>query len=145
MAQTDIDRAPVMMRRTVRGLEPLAPFDAERLDQVAIGAVVEVAIKKKRSSPQNRLYWSILAKVVENVEGYPNSERLHEALKLHLGYVRKIKSVTGGEHWLPDSTAFSKMDGVEFKVFFDRALDVLTELVGCDPITLVSEAQKEVA
>jgi hypothetical protein len=37
------------------------------------------------------------------------------------------------------------MDGVEFKVFFDRALAVLADLIGCDPMTLVSEAQREVA
>ena len=45
MARTDADRAPVMMRRTPRGLEPLSGFDAERLDRVAIGSVVEVGIK----------------------------------------------------------------------------------------------------
>lgn len=145
MARTDADRAPVMMRRTQRGLEPLSGFDAERLDRVAIGSVVEVAIKQKRSTQQNRLYWSILSKVVENVDGYPTSERLHDALKLHLGYSIKIKSVNGHDIWLPDSTAFSKMDGVEFKFFFDRALAVLADLIGCDPMTLVNEAQKEVA
>ena len=145
MARTDADRAPVMMRRTQRGLEPLSGFDAERLDSVAIGSVVEVGIKQRRSTQQNRLYWSILSKVVENVDGYPTSERLHDALKLHLGYSIKIKSVTGHDIWLPDSTAFSKMDGVEFKFFFDRALAVLADLIGCDPMTLVNEAQKEVA
>jgi len=145
MARTDADRAPVLMRRTQRGLEPLSGLDPERLDREANGSVVDVAIKQKRSTQQNRLYWSILSKVVENVDGYPTSERLHDALKLHLGYSIKIKSVTGHDIWLPDSTAFSKMDGVEFKFFFDRALAVLADLIGCDPMTLVNEAQKEVA
>ena len=96
MAKSDLDRAPIFMVRTRQGtLAPASSFDAERLDAIAIGAQVEVTIKQRRSSPQNRLYWSILSKVVDNIDGYQTSEALHEALKLHLGYTEKLQTITG--------------------------------------------------
>lgn len=141
MAKSDIDKAPILMVRTRNGyLAPVGPFDAERLDRVQAGATVEVTIRQRRSVPQLRLYWAVLGKCVENLDGYPSSEHLHEALKLHLGYTSPIKRVTGETVWLPDSAAFAAMDAAEFKVFMDRAFDVLATMLGVDPMTLAREA-----
>lgn len=146
MAKSDLDRAPIFMVRTRQGtLAPASSFDAERLDAIAIGAQVEVTIKQRRSSPQNRLYWSILSKVVENIEGYPTSDTLHDALKLHLGYTETFKTITGKVEWRPISTAFAKMDAQEYRVFFDRAMDVLASMLGVDPLSLLDEGREQVA
>lgn len=145
MARSDADRAPVLLRRTRHGLSPVSSFDAERVEQIAMGQTVEVAIKQRRSSQHQRLYWAVLGKVVENVEGYPTSERLHDALKLALGYTTPIRQVTGETVWLPDSTAFARMEQAEFKVFTDRAFRLLADMLGCDPLALVNEAKEAVA
>lgn len=137
--RSDTDRAPIMMRRTPRGLSPVAAFDAERLDRYAIGADLEVSIKQRRSLPQQRLYWAVLGRVVENVDGWPTSDHLHDAIKLHLGYTQKLKTVDGRVIWMADSTAFASMDGAEFKIFMDRAFDLISTdiLPGVDPLTLL--------
>lgn len=137
--RSDLDRAPILLRRTPRGLAPVAAFDAERLDRYAIGADVEVSIKQRRSLPQQRMYWSILARVVENTNEWPTSEHLHDAMKLHLGYSQPLRTVDGRTIWLADSTAFASMDAAEFKVFFDRAMDLIaTEILpGVDPMSLL--------
>lgn len=137
---TDTERAPVMMRRVRGGLSPVSSFDAERLDRYGIGVDLEVRIMQRRSIPQQRLYWAMLGRVVENTDDWPTSEHLHEALKLHLGYTTPMKTVDGRTVWRPDSTAFASMDGAEFKVFFDRAVETIAThiLPGVDPIALVT-------
>lgn len=145
MARSDVDKAPIFMVRTPTGLKPAGPFDAERLDSYAFGSTVEVSIKQRRSLPQLRLYWSVLAKAVDNLDGYPSAEALHEALKLHLGYVEPLLTVTGQKVWRPMSASFAKMSAEEFRVFFDRAVDVLATMLGCDPLELTTEARREVA
>lgn len=140
---SDTDRAPVMMRRTPQGLCPAAPFDLERLDRYGIGATVEVRIMQRRSLPQQRLYWSILACVVENTDEWPTSEHLHEALKLHLGYTQPLRTIDGRTTWRADSTAFAAMDAAEFRAFFDRAMGLISSeiLPGVDPLTLAKEGE----
>jgi hypothetical protein len=143
----DADRLPIMMVRTRNGLSPAAPFDAERLDRYGMGATVEVRVMQRRSSPQNRLYWSILARVVEQTEEWPTAERLHDAIKLHLGYAHPFRRVTGETVWIPDSTAFSQMPPDEFRTFMDRALELISQhiLPGVDPMTLVKEGEQGLA
>lgn len=145
--RSDIDRAPIFMRRTPRGLEPVAAFDAERLMRYGSGAIVEVSIKQRRSSPHNRLYWSVLAKVVENTEEWASSEVLHDALKVHLGYTERMKTIDGRFVWRASSTAFENMPQDEFRVFFDRAMAAISEFVlpGVDPLALAQEAERDVA
>ena len=144
--RTDAERAPILMRRTRGGLSPVAAFDAERLERYGIGADVEVTIKQRRSLPQMRLYWSMLARVVENTDGWPTSEHLHEALKQHLGYTQPLKTVDGRTVWIADSIAFAKMDAAEFRVFFDRAVETIATAIlpGVDPFLLVKAAEETV-
>lgn len=140
---SDTERAPIMMRRTAHGLFPVAAYDLERLDRYSIGATVEVRIMQRRSLPQQRLYWSILARVVENTDQWPSSEHLHEALKLHLGYTQPLRTVDGRTTWRPDSTAFAAMDAAEFKVFFDRSMELISTVIlpGIDPVSLVHNGE----
>ena len=130
--KTDKERAPIMMRRTKAALVPVGAFDDELLDEIAEGAVVEVSIKRRRSNPQNALYWTTLARVVAATDSYPSAEHLHDALKIALGYTMPIKTLAGGMIYVPDSTAFGKMDAAQFRVFFDRAIELLNQLTGTD-------------
>lgn len=145
MTKPDIEKAPIFMVRGPRGLSPATPFDAERLDKIAWGATVEVTIKQRRSNPQNRLYWSVVSKAAENLDGFPTAEHLHEALKEHLGFVEPYTTIGGKLAWRPQSAAFAAMDGAEFKAFMDRAFAVLAAMLGCDPVSLIEEAKGDVA
>ncbi len=130
--KTDRERAPITMRRTKAALVPVGPFDDEMLEQYPDGAIVEVTIKRRRSNPQNALYWATLAKVVAATDAYPSAEHLHEAIKMALGVTMPVKTFDGKLMYLPDSTAFGKMDAVQFKDFFDRAVELLNKLTGSD-------------
>jgi hypothetical protein len=132
--KTDRERRPVMLRRTRRGLEPVMPADAEALDAIDIGADVEVTIKRRRSLPQLRLYWSMLAHVVLATGDYPSPEHLHDAVKMALGYTTPIRTIEGGMIYVPDSVAIAAMDQTAFKGFFDATAMLLAERYGFDPL-----------
>ena len=131
------DIAPVHMRRKGLMLEPASAMDAEKLASYANGSEVEVTIRQRRSGPQHRLYWAMLANVVTATGGdpYPTAEHLHEALKIRLGYVKLVKALDSDiKRVLPDSTAFNAMDQAEFKAYFDKAVAAIAEGFGFDPL-----------
>ena len=132
--KTDRETAPLVMRRTERGLEPRSRLAADFLSQYAIGSDVEITIRKRRSHPQHRRYWVMLNQVIEATGAYPDAERLHEALKLDLGYVTPMKLFNGTLVYVPNSTAMSQMDAAQFSRFFERAAARLAELCGFDPL-----------
>lgn len=136
----DTERVAIVMKRDRSGLVPASAFDAELLDRYSLSAEVEVTVKQRCSLPQQRLYWSILHAIVEATDAYPNAEYLHEAIKDELGYVHHVRRIDGQTIRIPDSTAFAKMDQAEFKVFFDRAMELLARLIGSDPMELTRNA-----
>ncbi len=130
----DREKMPIILRRTERGLEPRSRLAADALAQYALHSDVEISIKKRRSAPQLRLYWAMLHNVVEATGAFPDAERLHEALKLDLGFVTPIKLLDGRTVYVPDSAAMSKMDAAEFRRFFDAVAARLAEVCGFDPL-----------
>lgn len=103
-------------------------------------SVVQVSIRKRRSNPQNDLYWAMLDRVVDATGAYPTSDHLHDALKHELGYTTPVKMFDGTIIFFPDSTAFGKMDAAQFRTFFDAAAAKLAEIYGFDPVPQESEA-----
>lgn len=131
----------IIIRKTGAGLVPASAIDAEQLDAWKIGTEFDAKPRTKRSNPQNRLYWKILANVLEATslsDLYPTSTKLHEALLRGLGYVTVTYDLDGAPHLTPDSTAFNEMDAEEFRTYFDKAMVLLAETTGVDPLALHS-------
>jgi hypothetical protein len=76
----------------------------------------------------------MLHNVVEATGAFPDAERLHEALKLDLGFVTPMKLLDGRTVYVPDSAAMSRMDAAEFRRFFDAVVKRLAEVCGFDPL-----------
>jgi hypothetical protein len=128
---------PSMFMQVVGGkLLPSTAFDAEQLDQFPRGVDLEVTIKhRKRSNPQNNLYWAVLAEVVKATDKWPRSANLHRDIKLSLGYVEKsINPFNGAISYHADSTDFSNMPPPEFKAYFDKAMGLIASECGFDPL-----------
>lgn len=140
MSTPDREKRTIVLRRTERGLEPRSRLDREMLEQYALHSDVEITIRKRRSHPQLRRYWVMLHQVVEATGAFPDAERLHEALKLDLGFVTPMKLLDGRMVYIPDSAAMSKMDAAEFSRFFDAAAKRLAEVCGVDPLAETQEA-----
>lgn len=99
MAKRSKDRETIRMVKTLNGLSPCTPYDAERLAQYGFGREIDVTLWQERSVPHHRLYWVLLGNLVSNSEGkYLQSTDLHEAIKVSLGVTRKIKLLTPSAH-----------------------------------------------
>lgn len=95
------------------------------------GQIVGAEIARSRSLPQHKLYWSVLTKVVETTGDYPTPEKLHLALKVHLGFVEKVRLINGKMVLLDSSTAFDAMNQTEFQSYIDSAFRTIeTDLLG---------------
>lgn len=138
--KTDRERATVIMRKEKGRLAPASAFDAEILDALADGVDVEVTLKQRRSLPQMRAYWAMLADVVAATDAYPSAEHMHDALKYAMGYTQQITLPDGRKVFIPDSVAFGRMGAAEFKGFFDRATRFIAETYGIDPMALTRKA-----
>lgn len=137
----DRETAPLVLRRTERGLEPRSRFARDLLEQYALHSDVEITIKKRRSAPQLRRYWVMLHQVVEATGAWPTAEHAHESIKLALGMVTPIKLLNGGIAYIPDSAAMSKMDAVQFSRFFEAAAALIAERFGFDPLDDASQSE----
>lgn len=119
-------------------LVPNTAYDAEIIDGLAHG-VFRAQLTRPRSSPQNSLYWVTLQGVIEQTalgERYPTSRHLHKALLLRTGFTQEVATLDGDVALTPDSTAFDKMSHAQFTEYFNRAMAVLAEAVGCDPLQI---------
>jgi hypothetical protein len=129
-------------------LRPASAFDAEMLAETADGTQFELKSLKSRSTPQNRMYWAMLANVVENTalgKLYPTKDKLHDALLRELGFITYDYDMTTRQPYITrDSTRFAAMNADEFRIYFDKAVARLAEAIGCDPLSL-TQNQKEVA
>lgn len=135
MAQKrDKPPAPIV-RKTPRGLSPVAAFFAEQISADPFGTEYDLMRRTKRSKPQNALYWKVLAEVVAATGGWATPSHLHMALKRACGFTYKTTDLlTGEERDEVDSTAFDAMSDDEFRVYFDTAMQKLAEHVGYDPL-----------
>lgn len=90
-AKRDADHPKIMLRRVLGGFEPAHQHAEEQLQHYPVGALVEVQVWQRRSQPHLALYWVILHQCVDNSENrYGRAEDLHEALKVALGYSRRV-------------------------------------------------------
>lgn len=134
------DTAPVVLRRTERGLEARSRLAADALGKYALHSDVEVTFKKRRSLPQLRLFWAMLQNVVDATGAYPTAEHLLDAMKVEMGYTSPMRLLSGDVVFVPDSIALNRMDSAQFRAFFDRAVELLARTYGFDPLAETPEA-----
>lgn len=122
------DRPPIMVQRRGEFLVPQAPVDGERIRDLPAGKALKVTVSQpRRSSPQNRLYWSLLGVVCENLDQDVEPEALHAWLKVKLGVVTPLILRSGEIAYVPASIAFDKMEHQQFTAYFDRVKALIVE------------------
>ena len=123
----------MLMRRAKASLIPVSGYDDELLAEIPEGELVEITIKRKRSWPQLKLYWALLNNVVKNYPcDYPTADKLHNAVKMALGYTSELIGMDGKTYLMPDSVAFNKMTQADFKLYLDNTVVLLNRLTGTD-------------
>lgn len=115
---------------------PVTEYDAQRIEDMKDGQLVNLSVASKRSNPHHNLYWSALRNVCKATGKWPTEAHLHHELKLACGYYKTtISPLTGGIVRSTDSISFEKMNQAEFMQYFEAAMEKLSEAIGYDPIT----------
>lgn len=124
------EKPPIMMVRRGDQLHPLSAFDGESLRAYPAGKPLKVEPRMpRRSSPQNRLYWSLLRLVCENLDSPVTPKALHVWLKQKLGVVEAVPLRNGRVEMVPSSTAFDAMDHGEFTAYFAAAKALIADQI----------------
>lgn len=112
-------------------LVPATVHDMEMLTKhVTPGKDVRAKLTQSRSLPQHRFYWALLQKTVDSHPFYASADALHIWLKLKLGHVEYIELHDGRVHIRAGSTSFEKMDGITFREYLDKSIDlIVTEVL----------------
>jgi hypothetical protein len=135
----------LILRVDLSKLVPASAHDQELLCGMGFGKEYRGVFTsaRPRSVHQNRFYWAILGKVVENHPFYRGTKPLHVWIKTRLGYFEEVRFHDGRMQIEVSSTAFDKMDPREFKTYMDAAIDVIcTEVIpGLDSRRLVREIE----
>ena len=142
-AKRDKAPAPIVRKDSNGRLTAVAAYDAEMLGDDPIGAEYDLVRRNKRTLPLLRTYWMALHRVVKATDRWPTAEHLHDELKLICGFRRQVVDMETGEiAVVVDSIAFEAMDQAEFKNFFDRATDKLSDAVGYDVVAFLGEVRR---
>jgi hypothetical protein len=124
----------------------LVPADVVTEDVLARtpnGASVKTSEPRSpRNADHHRWMMAILAKVVENTDGFADIEDLMFELKLRCKMVKAVKWSGDQIAFVPKSISFASMTQEQFKAVADRWLYVIsTEIMpGVDPTLLLNAA-----
>lgn len=135
------EKPVIMFRKTARGPVPETAFDAEEWDALPMESTVSVTPATVRGHGQLAFYWTVLAHVVDATGRWPSKEKLHEMVKLDLGYVELTYTLAGGPRVTADSIALDKMDDNERAAFMKQAFERIGEAIGIDPIAFLEQAR----
>lgn len=138
------ERPPILVQRRGEFLVPQAPVDGERIRDLPAGKALKIKVTQpRRSTPQLRLYFSLLDVVAENLDQDVSGDDLHEWMKLRLGYSTPVRTRSGRVNYVPKSVAFDKMEHDEFTAYFARVKAlVVDELIpGLNSASLEREAR----
>lgn len=117
-----------------------ADFVAEDwLNTIPDGKEVLIDWRKPRHPENHRHFFAILRLAVEHIDTYDDTESLLDALKIACNHVRPVMKADGEMIFLPKSINFASMGEEEFKRFKNRALYVLSRILGFDAVSLLPE------
>lgn len=105
-------------------LLPSLPQDAELLESIKFGEILEIDIKRPRNGKFHRKFFALL-QVVKDRTDYDNVEQILHLLKLKLGYYEMIVNTNGKPVYYPKSISFAKMEQPEFEQFYNQSVNVI--------------------
>jgi len=135
----------ILVRKAEGVLVPHAPYDVEMLQRYPENVPLRLQLAQPRSGPRHRLYRVILRIVVANTEKFSTEDALHKTLLLACNVTEPVVTTEGEFIFCPSSTAFDAMPEDEFKIYFDRAMEIITSIIipGLDLDELMKEARAQ--
>ena len=120
-------------------LVPADYHSEDWLNAIPEGKEVLIDWRKPRHASNHRFFFAILKLACDQLENYPDIDSLLDAVKIGCNHVRPVMKANGDMIFLPKSINFASMDEESFKRFKNRALYVLSQILGYDATTLLPE------
>jgi hypothetical protein len=141
-----------LFQRTLHGLQPDA-VNAGVLDDVPIGSIVSVTIKRPRNVAHHRKLFALVSVVFPHQTTWLTREDLRKNLLIAAGHCKTVKALitdptTGkrvvGEVWEAESISFKALDQKGFEAVYDRVVHIILDkiLKGVDRADLDREVEE---
>lgn len=137
-----MSKQEILMVRDKGALRPYDDWAQEALEKINAGRPVMVTVHQTRNTEQHKKLWALAAKVADFCNAFDDAEDAVEWVKLNIPSMRKEYILHDGRLAIrTKSISFASMDQTRFGRFYDRALWLWAEKIGCDPETLSREAK----
>jgi hypothetical protein len=126
-----------LFQRTLHGLVPDA-VNAGVLDDVPIGTIVSVTIKRPRNVLHHRKLFALISVVYPHQSTWLFREDLRESLLIAAGHCETAKALITdpvtqkrvvGEVWKAKSISFKALDQKGFEAVYDRIVHIILERI----------------
>lgn len=127
-------------KKELGSLRPHDPVAEGWLQKIQNGDLVMVEAKKPRNVLHHRKLFALLNIAVDNWPQETTVNALLGAIKIAAGHCDVIQT-ENGEWKIPKSINFESMDQTEFNPFYDRAVEIVSRVLGVDVETLNAEVR----
>lgn len=97
----------------------------EDLNALPRGPKLLCDVRKPRSLQHHRLFMAMVRKIAHATPTPLNERALRAYITVQAGHVDTIPLAFGKVYQAPASIAFDKMDQIQFRAFFDRAVEII--------------------
>jgi hypothetical protein len=134
----------LMVKRDNPYMQPYGDVAWEVFDKIRRGKPVLVTVEQPRNPAHHAKLWALATAVANFDKDFVDAEDAVEWVKLHIPNMHKAYTLMDGRLAITTrSISWAKMDQIRFGRFYDRALWLWSQKIGCDPETLLAEAEEK--
>ena len=125
-------------------LQPYQDEAWEVFDTIRKGKPVLVTVEQPRNPEHHAKLWALATAVANFDRDFVDGEDAVEWVKLHIPNMHKAYTLMDGRLAIKTrSISWAKMDQTRFSRFYDRALWLWAQRIGCDPEALLAESKEQ--
>jgi hypothetical protein len=135
-------KAEILMKVDVGCLRPYEQTGWATFDMLPRGSEVMVTVERPRNPQHHAKLWALATAVANFSDKFVDAEDAVEWVKLHIPNMHKAYILMDGRLAIKTkSIAFASMGQIKFTRFYDRALWLWSQAIGCDPETLLEHVE----
>lgn len=104
--------------------------DKENLKYLASGEIHACELKRERNLKQHNMYFALCALVADNTDNFNSKDEVDYYIRIKCGLVDFQIICEDKTIVKPKSLQFAKMSQEKFEYFFDKALQVMCNILG---------------
>ena len=135
-----MSKREILMVRKGFSLVPYGDVANEAFDQIRGSKPVLVTVHQARNPDHHNKLWAVATKVADFCDDFEDAEDAIEWAKIHIPNMRRYRQRLDGSVVVSTkSISYASMDQIAFNRFYDRAVYLWAEKIGCDPETLLDQ------